>query len=279
MERVWLFAVLVLLLSISAPAQKNKITAEEIIEKHLASIGSPAALSAVKSRVMVGQGNLTSKLGYAGNLIGPAQIASDGDKFLLAIVFNSNDYPYEKLAFDGRNLTVGRANGRVTPLGEFLKSQSSMLKRGLLGGVLSSAWPLFNSDPKAVKVEYAGTENVNGKMLYKLKFDPARSDSLRVNLYFDSDTYQHVMSQYDYTIQPHLISSDSTQNASARASHYSLTERFADFKKVGDLVLPLQYYIDMTSQTPDGTESLKWAIAIKQVFYNEPLEAASFKVS
>src|SRR4051812_35661244 len=204
MERVWLFAVLVLLLSISAPAQKNKITAEEIIEKHLASIGSPAALSAVKSRVMVGQGNLTSKLGYAGNLIGPAQIASDGDKFLLAIVFNSNDYPYEKLAFDGRNLTVGRANGRVTPLGEFLKSQSSMLKRGLLGGVLSSAWPLFNSDPKAVKVEYAGTENVNGKMLYKLKFDPARSDSLRVNLYFDSDTYQHVMSQYDYTIQPHL---------------------------------------------------------------------------
>jgi hypothetical protein len=279
MKKAILLAALLATFSVFASAQKEKITAEEIIQKHLASIGTPEAIAAVKSRVMVGQGNLSSRLGYIGGITGPAQLASDGDKFLLAIVFNSNDYPYEKLAYDGKNMSIGRPRGNVTRLGEFLKSQSSLLKQGLLGGALSSAWPLLNRDPKAVKVEYAGTENIGGKTLHKVKFNPARSDSLRVTLYFDADTYQHVMSEYQYTIQPHMISSDSTVNPTAKASHYSLIERFSDFKKVGDLTLPLQYTIDVASQTAEGAETLRWTIAIKQVFYNEPLEAANFKVS
>lgn len=72
------------------------MTSEGLVSKHLASIGSADALAAARSRIMVGNGKLTSKLGYAGQLIGPAQFASDGDKVLFAIIFNSNNYPYDK---------------------------------------------------------------------------------------------------------------------------------------------------------------------------------------
>ena len=278
MKKLSFLALILALLAVSAFAQKEKITAEQVIQQHLASIGTPEARAAAKSRVMVGQGNVSSKQGYAGSLTGPAEIASDGDKFLLAIVFNSNEYPYEKVAFDGKDLTVGRDRGRMTRLGEFVKAQSGLLKDGLMGGVLSSAWPLLSSDPKAYKAEFAGTEEVDGQTLYKLKISTSHS-ALKASLYFDAATGRHVMSEYLYTIQPHLISSDSTVNPSAKASHYSLVERFSDFKKVGDLTLPLRYTIDVSQQTAEGGETLRWVIAIKQVYYNEPLEAASFKVS
>jgi len=102
-----IFAVLaVFSLSTFAVGQKEKISPEVIISKHLASIGTPEARSAAKSRVLVGQAMLSSKVGYSGRIGGPAQVASDANKLLLAIVFNSNDYKYEKLAFDGKILVM-----------------------------------------------------------------------------------------------------------------------------------------------------------------------------
>src|SRR4051812_25836491 len=91
--------IISLAITASVFAQKDKMTAEEIINKHLASIGTPEARAAAKSRILVGQGMLSSKQGYNGQIAGPAQLASGDGKFLLAIIFNSNDYPSEKLAF------------------------------------------------------------------------------------------------------------------------------------------------------------------------------------
>ena len=72
---------------------QGKMTADELVKRHLASIGTPEAIAAAKTRILVGQGVLTSKLGYNGRLVGPAQFVSSDDKTLLAIVFNSNEYP------------------------------------------------------------------------------------------------------------------------------------------------------------------------------------------
>src|SRR6478735_8070181 len=81
------------------PKSLPELKPDEIIARHLASIGSPEAISAVKSRVFVGQARLTSRIGYIGQLTGQAQFASAGNNLLLAAIFNSNEYPYEKAAF------------------------------------------------------------------------------------------------------------------------------------------------------------------------------------
>lgn len=295
MKRVFSALLIGIAVASSAFAQKDKLTAAEVISKHLASIGTPEAIKAAKSRVLVGTGSLSSQLGYSGKIAGPAQLAFADDKALLAIIFNSKDYPSEKLAFDGKEITYGRAIGNlslgspsnvtdtrsrrnVTLLGEFIKAQGSIVKSGLFGGVLSSAWPLAG-DGKKLKVEYAGTESLNGRVLHKLRARPAGSGDLTVSLFFDTETFRHVSTQYNYTIQPHMISTDSTVNATAKASHFTMTEIFSDFKKVNDLTLPLGYTITVTNQYPDGTEQLVWTMNFVQVYFNEPLEASVFKVS
>ena len=153
------------------------------------------------------------------------------------------------------------------------------MKQGLIGGVLSSSWPLLTPDSKKVKFEYGGLENVGGKSLYKLKARLSGAGDLRVSLYFEADTFHHVITEYQYTIQPHMISSDSTVNATAKASYFSMTEHFADFKKAGDLILPLSYRISVANQYPDASEQLEWLMSFKQVYYNEALEDGVFKVS
>lgn len=278
MMKFVLSAFLSLICLASFSLAQGKMTADELIKKHLASIGTPEAIAAAKTRIFVGQGVLTSKLGYNGRLVGPAQFVSSEDKTLLAIVFNSNEYPYEKLAFDGKDMTFGRPNGKLTRLSEFVKAQTAIVKQGLFGGVLSASWPLASSSRKA-KIEFAGTETIDNKPLFKLRVRPAGSGDVTVSLYFDQDTFHHIMSVYQYTIQPHMISSDSTVNPSAKASYYTLSERFSEFKKVGDLVLPLGYTIDISNQLADGTEQLSWTMRFTQAFYNEPLDATAFKVS
>lgn len=267
-----------MLLCVTAFAQKEKLSVEDLVKRHQASIGTLEAIAAAKSRVLVGRGMLTSKLGYNGRLVGPAQFASDGDKLLLAVVFNNNDYRYEKLAFDGRDISFGRPDGNLTKLGEYVKSQPAIVKQGLFGGVLSASWPLLPGNQKKTKIEFAGSESIGGQDLYKVRVRPSGGDA-RVSIYFEPDTFHHVLTVYQYTIEPHLISSDSTANARAKASYFTLSEKFSNFKKVGDLVIPLGYEIDLSNQLQDSTEQLTWTIAFTQAFYNEPLEAAVFKVS
>src|SRR5262245_841249 len=84
------------------PKNLPKLTADEIIAKHIASIGKSESIAAIKSRILVGVGEFTSRT-QAGKVGGPAQFASDGPKFVLALVFNANNYPYEKLGYDGKD--------------------------------------------------------------------------------------------------------------------------------------------------------------------------------
>lgn len=258
--------------------KRSKMTADEVVAKHIASIGTPEALAKINSRVLVGEGRLTGKVGVAGFIGGPVQIASEGDKFLLAMVFNSNEYPYEKVGFDGRDLTVGRPSGRQTELGKFLRSQTTVLKEGLMGGVLSSAWPLLNLAQKKARVEYDGITSAGGREFHKLKYSASRSGTLKVTLFFDSENFRHVLTEYKYSIESG-IRGDLAENARAKPSYFSLVERFGDFRKAGELTLPFSYSIDISNQVEEELTSLQWTVKLTEAYYNEAVDASVFKVS
>ena len=180
----------------------DKLSSDEVVAKHLASIGSAEDIAAAHTRIATGATQARLRLtNTAVELSGPAQLASDGDKFLLAMVFQSNNYPHEKASFDGENQVIGvLTQGGRSPLGNFLSSQPSLMKHGLIGGVLSSAWPLFNLAKRDAKLNYAGTDKINGKPVHKLKYSPRNARDLIINLYFDATTFQHVRSQYEYIL-------------------------------------------------------------------------------
>ena len=101
------------------------------------------------------------------------------------MVFQSNNYPHEKVSFDGENVVIGvLTQGGRSQLGNFLTSQSALLKHGLIGGVLSSAWPLYNLDQRDAKLSYSGMEKINGKPVHKLKYVPRNAGELNISFVF-----------------------------------------------------------------------------------------------
>jgi hypothetical protein len=286
-----LAVILISITVVSAQQEKNsdkdqkspkKISVDELVERHIASIGPADVIAAIKSRVMVGDTQVESKLGSSFVLNGKGQIASQGQSVLYAMIFNSPVYPYEKAAFDGKDQSVGLPNGKRTLLSEFLKSQGSILKDGLFTGALSTAWPLLDlKSRKSAKLEYAGTAKIDNRQCYKLKYSSARSGNLKTMLYFDAETYRHVRTTYEYTTEPSIGTSSTDVRSSSRVERYSLSEDFSDFKMAGKLTLPFMHTINITKegQITSETNSVKWTFTILQVYYDELLEATVFRVS
>lgn len=260
----------------SLPA--DKLTTEELVKKHLASIGSVEDINASHTRVATGSTQAKLRLtNTAVELSGPAQLASDGDKFLLAMIFQSNNYPHEKASFDGENVVIGvLTQGGRTPLGTFLGSQTVLLKHGLIGGVLSSAWPLFNLERRDAKVSYAGMDKINGKPVHKLKYVPRNSGELNITLYFDANTFQHVRSQYEYVVSARQ-GTTAESSIGEHNNRYKLVEDFSDFQPTGKLMLPHTYTIDLTMDLATKTQTLEWTINLQQFSFNETIDPRAFK--
>ena len=277
MRNLTFLSLFVFTLSLAAFGQNfPKLTADEIIAKHLASIGKPEAIAAVKSRIMVGVGEFASRT-QAGKVGGPAQFASDGQKFLLALVFNANNYPYEKIGFDGKDLTTSMLpSGSYSPLSNFLKSNKFVLKHGLFGGVLSEGWPLLRSE-KDLKTEAAGMGKIGDRTAYKVKISGAGIGDAVISLYFDAETFRHVRSEYFYRIsQITSPNPDRPATGNTAPTDYTLTEDFSNFSKVDDLILPLTYVVEYSSS---AGKPVTWTVNFTQAYNNQPLEANVFKVS
>ena len=242
------FASVLIVLGQADGGQKkpSKLTADEVVSRHINSIGSADALAAARSRVLVGTGTLKGGVGFSGTIGGPVQFASQGENFVFAMLLNSNTYRYEKVGYNGKDVTTGRPTGERTPLGDFLEGHKGIVKRGLFGGALSSAWPLL-AGKKGVKYEFAGTTELQGKQLYKLKFSSPGTGDLGIALYFEAESFRHVMTEYKFTVEqsagPKLI-----VGAAQNPTYFNMTEHFSNFSKVGDLVLPLTYMIDAWSE-------------------------------
>lgn len=261
--------------------QKNttdlpKLSAEEIINKHVASLG-PGKPEALTSRVLVGTGEFSSKV-RPEKVGGPVQFASSGNKLLLALIFNANNYPYDKIGFDGKDLFVATLpGGGYSPLDTFLKSNKIIVRRGFFGGVLSQSWPLLTRD-KEVKFEAAGTSKVDNKSSYKLKVTFSGIGDVSIVLYFEQETFRHLRSEYFYRTGQLTTPNPNRpgQIGGTTPESYTLTENFSNFTKVDDFVLPMSYSLVYESQ---AGKALNWTINFTQVYNNQTIDDAVFRIS
>ena len=288
MKKLISLSLLFFLACLQAYSQKpDKITIDDLISRHLASIGDKDALAAGSTRVMTGQGTLTQKVGSGVSgfvLVGPAQFASSDRSMVYVISFDNNTYPYEKVAYDGSKVSFGLPSGKSTLLGNYARAQNSILKDGLLGGALSAAWPLLDvKSGQKIKLEMAGMTTIDGKSCYKVKYSSGRTGDMKVALYFDADTFRHVRTEYLYTIEPSIGTSSTDTQSTSRVERYQLVEDFSDFAVAGKLTLPMTYKITITSEgqikTSTGTNVREWLMNFNKVFYDQKLGPESFKVS
>ena len=256
----------------------EKLKAEDVVRKHLESIGTPQQLAAAAHRVIIGTVKFSFRARGSGQTEGNAVLASDGPMSLIGMEFPSLEYPHERLGFDGRIFTTGHIRpGARTVLGDFIMNRDVVFKEGLIGGTLSTAWPLLDLTTKSPKLEYEGTQKINGRETYVLGYNPRRGSDFQIKLYFDAESFQHVRSTY---VQVMSAMQGRTDKDSSRqsASRYQMVEDFSDYKKEGQLTLPHTYSLQLLIDDYTGTSRSEWNLTLTQFDLNHPVPANSFNV-
>jgi len=254
----------------------DKITPEELVAKHVEAIGSPEARSLNRSRIVAGSSAMNLKSGGRGTSSGPALLASQKDRVLLKAEFDSASYPFEKFGFDGKKLHAKQyAPGIRSPLAEFLLSHDTLFSEGLIGGALSSAWPLLNLADRAPKLQYAGTEKIEGREIHKLKYIPRAGTDLKITLYFDAETFRHVRTVYERVIAAAMGATPGA-SASNRETRYKFVENFSDFRTEGGLTLPHTYKIEYTVSQLVNSIALDWTFTMTKFTFDYPIQEKEF---
>src|SRR5215510_6398571 len=291
-----IFCLIYSIQSSPASAQDKKLTAEVLVARHLESVGTAEARTKASTRVVSGETKFIARLGGSANVDGQAMMVSAGAKLRFGIKLPLNDYPGEDLAFDGAQAATGLLpQGRRSQLSAFFSSQNLPLREGLIGGTLSTAWPLLRLDQAQPKLDYRGLKKVDGRQLHEVGYRTRKgSNDLKVSLFFDPETFRHVRTRYSFEIGAAIgTRENSNQNSE---SYYSLTEDFDDFRAVDELTLPHKYKLQLSIQGSSAAAAASaspnaqgaganpasllhdWTFTIKQIEHNTKIDDLIFVI-
>jgi hypothetical protein len=276
MTKRYSFFLLIVLLCLSVSvfrpdqsyAKDKKLTPEEVVAKHLESLGAPEALAAVKSRAVYGLAAVKRPIGIVpetlpepGKRTDPSNflLASEGHTLAMTMKFYDPEYPKEHFAFDGKDATVSiTASNRRSLIGEFFDTYSGMLREGILGGVLSTSWPLLNIQEGKFKLQY-DKKDIDGVKYHQLTYNPKSRrylDNIVIHMFFELESYRHIMTEYILMGPINPVS--------------FVFEKFGNFKNVDGLMLPHSYSLEYNVWK--GARPTLWMAEAKQIFHNQPID-------
>jgi hypothetical protein len=244
------FSVFVVMAAVlSASFAKDELQVGDLVKQHLNSIGTEKARAAVTSRAVEGTVHfLLLNTNDNGAQDGKQVLVSEGNKIVSLLKLPNPSYHGERFVSDGKNVSVAYIYpGHYSTLGAFVVAHSEILTEGLWGGTLSTGWPLAHLDERNPKLQDQGLKKVDGRELRRIDYTPKKHTDLTIELYFEPDTFRHVMTVYALTIGAQMGISE-TATARQQDTHYRLEERFSDFKPVDNLTLPGRWSIQFTSE-------------------------------
>jgi hypothetical protein len=259
----------------------DKVKAEDVIAKHLESIGPVEERSSEHSRVVLGDCRMSFTVrSNTGTIDGRVILGSLNRKILFATSMAASDYPGDKFGYDGKKLTVGYLTpGRRSPLEAFIVIHDAIFKEGLIGGTLSSAWPLLNMAERKAKLEYAGTEKIGTRLAHKLRYSPDKGSDVEVTLYFDTENFRHLRTQYEHVVGARLSGGGIDNQTSQRATRFKMIEDFSDYKQEGKLTLPHSYKLELLIEaSTTGSSTHKWEMNLTDFKFNQEIDESGFKV-
>jgi hypothetical protein len=271
---------LALVLGVSAQSPKaDKLKPEEVVARHLESIGTAKSRAAVTTRIIAGTSQVIIRTPPPGQAVGKAVLASEGVKSLFGMSFPSPVYPREQLGYNGNTFMAAFSTpGARSGLGSFLMLHDIIFKQGLMCGTLTTAWPLLELESHRAQLEYAGTKKLNDELLYELKYLPRGNSDLKVTLFFERETFRHVRTEYERTVSAPMGKVEYT-NIQEREARYKMVEEFSLFKLEGGLTLPHIYTIKVSIDTVNGTYVAEWTIKLTQFEFNQKIDQSVFNVS
>ena len=267
----------------SVPAS-DKPKAEELVGKHLDALGSTEARTALKSLNV--EGNLLTKFlrGGSGTAGGPFAMVSEGHRLIMQAKFDQPTYPGESYAFDGNKKTIGFiVPGQRSMLEDFLNNNGEVVQEGLIGGTLSTAWPLYDWQSRNAKLDVDGLKKVDGKELFRVTYHPRHgTGDLKIYLFFEPETFRHVKTIYTQQSQGQMGSSidrGSVGGVGGAGSNLTMEEDFGGFTKVNKLMLPTQWTIKYNQEgVGSGSSMVEFDWNISKIVANPDISGVSFKI-
>jgi hypothetical protein len=243
---------------------------QDILSRHLASIGTAGARAAAKSRTVRASVRMTNLVGGNGTMEGSGLLVSLGNRFSIAMKFPDPNYPGEQFVFDGSKTKVGLIGpAKRSRLGDFLFLHDQILREGLFGGAMLTSWPLLDSHVNQARLKYNGLKKIDGRDLHELSYSPKKGDrDMLTYLYFEPDTFRHVKTVYIYEVDPSFGHNQLTHGTFTR---YRIEEDFTDFKTVDGVTLPSLWKVRY-SATTDTTLMSEWQIQAESITDNNVTE-------
>ena len=258
---------------------------EELLQRHLESIGTAEARAAAKSRVVEGIASYRFLVGGAGRVDGKAVCVSEGHKMQFLLKIAASQYNGERFYSDGNKTFVEgtRYDHSRSEFGKFLRSEDLPLRDGLLGGTLTTNWPLLEPDSLKGKLKYQGRKKMDGKELIAMSYEAKHGSGLDVMLYFDPETFRHVGTVYEASqhvgLSPFGAAAGDQATARQQQTRYRIEERFSDFKTADGLTLPSSYDLRFTEELQNGfTSSVVWTVTTTRVLNNVTLDPKNFQI-
>ncbi|MGH9524443.1 MAG: hypothetical protein ACRD3E_18115, partial [Terriglobales bacterium] len=248
------FLLAVVLICLAAPCvgqDKPAVNLEQILSQHVASIGKPEALAAVAGRGVEAAAHFTIVQGGSGEGEGTVKFGSADTKTRFNLRVHLSGYNGEDFTCDGNKVQVSRlVSGSTALLGVFFYDKQFLLKEGVFGGVLSTAWPMLHSKTASAKLKYSGMKKIDGRELHEVRYEPKDFyPGLEVRMYFEPDTFHHVMTIYEWHVRSDMTA-DAIGGRSRTVSNDTdqaievLRESFSDFRMADGVVLPARWTID-----------------------------------
>ena len=295
MRFLMVFVALVAMLSVSVA--EDQFQGSDFVKQHLNSIGPEQARAAVKNRGVGGAVSFQIVTGGTAREDGKQVLISEGDKLASLLQLPNHTYPGERFVSDGKKVFVAEIEASVhSALGEFVMVHSEILTEGLWGGTLSTGWALAHMDQRLAKLEDRGLKKVDGHELHRVDYVPKKSSDLQIELYFEPDTFRHVLTVYSCITAPPM-SHNRAEDARQLPLHYRLEEHFADFKSIDNLSLPSHWTIQFSSDRPGGlsgysgnkrsplrneraspTEIYQFDVTETSLSHNIPIDPKNFEV-
>ena len=290
---VWImslrFAFFVAGMLICGLAYAQNRNPDEIVTRHLNSIGTPEARAAVKTRVVQGTLKMHIRVGGGGEVVGTWGRVSEQRESNFVMRFGAGgDWRGEQFIFDGEHTGFATATTSHTrsAFTQFVSSQDFIVREGLLGGELSTAWALQNLDSTHAKLESIGRKKIDGRDLIGIQYFSKRGGDMQVKVYFDPDTFQHLLTVYTLELSQGV--GRSVTEVRHFQNLYSIEERFSKFRAVDGLTLPTRYQLHYTEDvlndapattgTLGGTRVYDWDMTAEQIQHNLNLDAKNFRV-
>lgn len=214
---------------------KNDLSAEQILEKHLAAIGGKSNLEKIQTRVATG----VVKVAKVGRPVQFLLFTESGNRLSAWYRLESFDWSF---VFDGNKFssapiqlltTNAVLTGRSARLEDKFKE---MYSSGLMFGEIS-LYNILVKTAQGVTMKVRDMKKVHGRLAYVLEVKHRRFGLLKA--YFDTETFMWVRTDYgSVELGDTRMAIDNSGGASLTIDFY---QEYSDFRDIDGIKLPFKF--------------------------------------